>query len=135
MSAADLSGDSRELSALAGQLPAALSAAESRVLLEAAHTYGATRAAMTDPAAADPRTWRTPLRLLVLDGTRPEDAVRRDYDNWTHWIAGGGLLAIHGVSAAPAADRSYGRAVDSGKFRELPGIDSLRILQRTAACG
>ncbi|UGT40202.1 class I SAM-dependent methyltransferase [Nocardia yamanashiensis] len=135
MPPAPLSGNAPELSALAGQLPA-LSAAESAALLEAARTYAATGLLLTDPATADPASWRTPLRLLLIDGALPGEAVQRDYDNWAHWIAGGGLLAIHGVTPggnAPA-DQIYDRATVSGKYRELTAVESLRILQRTAAC-
>ncbi|MGV9413752.1 class I SAM-dependent methyltransferase [Nocardia sp. NPDC003693] len=85
------------------------------------------------------RTWRTPVRLLFIDGGHTEEAAQRDYDNWAHWVAGGGLLAIHDVFPDPADGGQapyniYRRAMDSGKFRELSVTGSLRILQRTAAC-
>lgn len=130
------SGDAPELSALAEQLPAAMPPAEIQALLEAAHTYAATGAILTNPSAADPTAWRTPLRLLLIDATRRGAAAQRDYDNWAHWVAGGGLLAIHGVTPAgdTPANRIHSRAVSSGKYRALPPIESLRILQRTAAC-
>ncbi|GAB0102024.1 hypothetical protein JMUB6875_09910 [Nocardia sp. JMUB6875] len=73
------------------------------------------------------RTWRTPVRLLLI--TIPDGAAAdRAYDDWVHWIAGGGLLAIRDNPPL------HGRAVASGKFRELPTPDDLRILQRVAAC-
>lgn len=135
MPPAPFSPNTPELSALAGQLPA-LPPAESAALLEAAHTYAATGAILTAPATADPASWRTPLRLLLIDGALPAEAAQRDYDNWAHWIAGGGLLAIHGVTpdGGTPADQIYDRATVSGKYRELTAVESLRILQRTAAC-
>ncbi|WP_067531642.1 class I SAM-dependent methyltransferase, partial [Nocardia crassostreae] len=104
------------------------------------------RAGLTDAvlgvigsSTAAARHWRTPLRLLFIDGGHTEEAAQRDYDNWVHWIAGGGLLAIHDVFSDPADGGQapfhiYRRALDSGKFRELSATGSLRILQRTAAC-
>ncbi|MEU0542628.1 class I SAM-dependent methyltransferase [Nocardia sp. NPDC005978] len=104
------------------------------------------RAGLTDTvvgvigsSATVARTWRTPLRLLFIDGGHTEEAAQRDYDNWAHWVAGGGLLAIHDVFPDPADGGQapyniYRRAMDSGKFRELSVTGSLRILQRTAAC-
>ncbi|WP_067718484.1 hypothetical protein [Nocardia yamanashiensis] len=131
MPPAPLSDNPPELSALP-----ALSPAESAALLEAARAYATTGAILTAPATADPTSWRTPLRLLLLDGTLPGEAAQRDYDNWAHWIAGGGLLAIHGITpdGNTPADQIYDRATVSGKYRELTAAGSLRILQRTAAC-
>lgn len=62
------------------------------------------RAGLTDTvvgvigsSTAAARIWRTPLRLLFIDGGHTEEAAQRDFDNWAHWVAGGGLLAIHDV--------------------------------------
>ncbi|MGS2811312.1 class I SAM-dependent methyltransferase [Nocardia sp. MW-W600-9] len=105
------------------------------------------RAGLTDTvvaiigsSTAAARIWRTPLSMLFVDGGHTEEAAQRDYDNWVHWVAGGGLLAIHDVFPDPADGGQapfgiYRRALDSGKFRELSVTGSLRILQRVAACG
>ncbi|UGT54944.1 class I SAM-dependent methyltransferase [Nocardia asteroides] len=104
------------------------------------------RAGLTDtvigivgPSSAAARIWRTPLTMLFIDGGHTEEAAQRDYDEWVHWVAGGGLLAIHDVFPDPADGgrapyNIYRRALDSGKFAELSVTGSLRILQRTAAC-
>ncbi|WP_067701077.1 class I SAM-dependent methyltransferase [Nocardia jejuensis] len=104
------------------------------------------RAGLTDtvvgvigPSATVARSWRTPLRMLFIDGGHTEEAAQRDYDNWVHWIAGGGLLAIHDVFPDPAdggqaPHNIYRRALATEKFTELPAPGSLRLLQRTAAC-
>ncbi|CAM3098261.1 class I SAM-dependent methyltransferase [Skermania piniformis] len=86
------------------------------------------------------RWWRTPVQLLFIDGGHTEEAAQRDYDNWVHWVAGGGLLAIHDVFPDPADGGQapfhiYRRAMDSGAFTELSVTGSLRILRRGAACG
>ncbi|MFI6870740.1 class I SAM-dependent methyltransferase [Nocardia sp. NPDC050406] len=104
------------------------------------------RAGLTDTvvgivgsSSAAASVWRTPLRMLFVDGGHTEEAAQRDFDNWAHWVAGGGLLAIHDVFPDPADGGQapyhiYRRALDSGKFRELSVTGSLRILQRNAAC-
>ena len=67
------------------------------------------RAGLTDTvvgvlgaSATVARMWRTPIRLLFIDGGHTEQAAQRDYDNWAHWVAAGGALAIHDVFPDPA---------------------------------
>lgn len=86
------------------------------------------------------RMWRTPIRLLFIDGGHTEEAAQRDYDNWAHWVAAGGALAIHDVFPDPADGgrapyNIYRKALDRGKFREVSVTGSLRILERDAGCG
>ncbi|MFJ4656335.1 hypothetical protein ACIP5Y_34150 [Nocardia sp. NPDC088792] len=117
--------------------PAALSPDEARALEEAVRSYAGTGPALTiTPGlpAPDPRTWRTPLRLLTLAPPATEAEADRAYDDWVHWIAGGGLLALSGVSPGTPAQHLYRRALATGKFRDLPAPGALRILHRTAAC-
>ncbi|MFD4441679.1 class I SAM-dependent methyltransferase [Nocardia sp. NPDC058519] len=109
-----------------------------RTMIRAGLTDTVTAIIGSSTAAA--HIWRAPLRMLFIDGGHTEEAAQRDYDNWVHWVAGGGLLAIHDVFPDPADGgrapfNIYRRALDSGKFTELSVTGSLRILQRTAACG
>ncbi|UFS94874.1 class I SAM-dependent methyltransferase [Nocardia huaxiensis] len=99
-------------------------------LVAAARETGATLIALDHNSGSE--TWRTPLRMLVIHGAHSESAARSAYDNWVHWLAGGGLLAIHDVSSEDAA--LYRRALATGKFTEFATTGSLHILQRTAAC-
>ncbi len=106
-----------------------------RTMIRASLTDTVTAIVGSSTAAA--RIWRTPLRMLFVDGGHAEEAAQRDYDNWVHWVAGGGLLAIRDPDPADGVRASFNiarRAIDSGKFRELSVTGSLRILQRTAAC-
>lgn len=108
-----------------------------RTMIRAGLTDTVTAIVGSSTAAA--KFWRAPLRMLFIDGGHTEEAAQRDYDNWVHWIAGGGLLAIHDVFPDPAdggqaPHNIYRRALTSGKFHELSVTGSLRILQRTAAC-
>lgn len=131
-----LSAAPRELPALIEQFDRTLPSGEAEALSEAARTYagkGAILEITTGPAnSADAyadavRAWRTPLRLLLI--TTPDAAAAdRAYDDWSHWVAGGGLLALRD------AEDLYRRAAATGKFRTLAATGSLRILQRIAAC-
>ncbi|WP_024801015.1 class I SAM-dependent methyltransferase [Nocardia sp. BMG51109] len=105
------------------------------------------RAGLTDtvvgivgPSATVARIWRTPIRLLFIDGGHTEEAAQRDFDGWAHWVAAGGALAIHDVFPDPrdggrAPYNIYRKALDSGKFHEVSATGSLRILEHTTGCG
>ncbi|MGY2061408.1 class I SAM-dependent methyltransferase, partial [Nocardia gipuzkoensis] len=86
------------------------------------------------------RIWRTPIQLLFIDGGHTEEAAQRDYDNWAHWVAAGGALAIHDVFPDPrdggrAPYNIYRKALESNNFREVSVTGSLRILERPTGCG
>ncbi|MGD9619188.1 MAG: class I SAM-dependent methyltransferase [Mycolicibacterium sp.] len=83
------------------------------------------------------RGWRTPLRLLFIDGGHTEEAARRDFEGWARWVDVGGALAIHDVFPEPAAGGQapfhiYQRALDTGDFRDVRAIGSLRVLERVS---
>ena len=82
------------------------------------------------------RGWRTPLRLLFIDGGHTEEAAQRDFDGWARWVDVGGALIIHDVFPNPADGGQapfhiYRRALDSGHFREVSATGSMRVLERT----
>jgi predicted O-methyltransferase YrrM len=79
--------------------------------------------------------WRGPLALVFIDGGHTDDAANTDYDGWAPWVVHGGALVIHDVFPDPndggqAPYRIYRRAVDSGQFREVRVVGSLRVLER-----
>jgi predicted O-methyltransferase YrrM len=81
------------------------------------------------------RGWRMPLRLLFIDGGHTEEAAQRDFDGWARWVDVGGVLIIHDVFPNPADGGQapfhiYQRALDTGAFREVAMLGSMRILQR-----
>ena len=83
------------------------------------------------------RGWRTPLRLLFIDGGHTEEAANRDFDGWARWVDVGGALIIHDVFPDPADGGQapfhiYRRALDTGDFREGRAAGSLRVLERIA---
>jgi predicted O-methyltransferase YrrM len=81
------------------------------------------------------RGWRTPLRLLFIDGGHTEEAAQRDFDGWVRWVEVGGALIIHDVFPNPddggqAPYHVYRRALDTGDFREVLATGSMRVLER-----
>jgi MMP 1-O-methyltransferase len=83
------------------------------------------------------RGWRTPLRLLFIDGGHTEEAAQRDFDGWARWVEVGGALIIHDVFPNPdeggrAPFHIYRRALDTGDFREVSATGSMRVLERTS---
>ncbi|MGV9799992.1 class I SAM-dependent methyltransferase [Mycobacterium sp. NPDC003449] len=81
--------------------------------------------------------WRTPLRLLFIDGGHTEEAAQRDFDGWARWVEVGGRLIIHDVFPDPddggqAPFHIYRRALDTGAFREVSATGSMRVLERVS---
>ncbi|MGE2722384.1 class I SAM-dependent methyltransferase [Mycolicibacterium celeriflavum] len=82
------------------------------------------------------RGWRTPLRLLFIDGGHTEEAAQRDFDGWARWVEVGGALVIHDVFPNPdeggqAPFHIYQRALSTNVFREVSATGSMRVLERT----
>ncbi len=82
------------------------------------------------------RGWRTPLRLLFIDGGHTEEAAQRDFDGWAKWVEVGGALVIHDVFPNPdeggqAPFHVYQRALSTNEFREVSATGSMRVLERT----
>jgi predicted O-methyltransferase YrrM len=83
------------------------------------------------------RGWRTPLRLLFIDGGHSEEAANADFDGWARWVDLGGALVIHDVFPNPADGGRppfliYQKALATGDFREVRAMGSMRVLERTS---
>lgn len=81
--------------------------------------------------------WRSPLHLVFIDGGHTDEAATTDYQGWAPWVVPGGALVIHDVFPDPrdggqAPYRIYRRAIDSGQFREVRVVGSLRVLERVS---
>jgi predicted O-methyltransferase YrrM len=81
--------------------------------------------------------WATPLALLFIDGGHGHDPAHRDYELWVPHVVIGGLLLIHDVFPNPDDGgrppyEIYCRAKESGAFREISAVGSLRVLERIA---
>lgn len=83
------------------------------------------------------RYWAHGAGLVFVDGSHTDESAQRDYAAWADHVVDGGLLAIHDVFADPAEGgqapyRIYQLALDSGRFSEIAGCRSLRLLRRVA---
>jgi predicted O-methyltransferase YrrM len=104
-----------------------------RRTIEDAGLEGAVVAVVGDAPTVG-RYWSTPVGLLFIDGGHAEDVARADYDGWAHFVAPGGVLAIHDVFEDPADGGQapfhvWQRAVAEG-FTPLTTTGSLRTLRR-----
>ena len=81
----------------------------------------------------------TDLRLefsfIFIDGGHSEEAAQKDYKLWQNRLFVGGLLAIHDVFPDPKDGgrppfNIYKKALESGQFKEIEAIKSLRILRK-----
>ncbi|PWV58302.1 MULTISPECIES: class I SAM-dependent methyltransferase [Nocardiopsis] len=81
--------------------------------------------------------WGTELGMLFIDGGHSETAAQNDYEGWSPHVAVGGALVIHDVFPNPEDGgrppfNVYCRALDSGRFREVRVVGSMRILERVS---
>jgi predicted O-methyltransferase YrrM len=89
--------------------------------------------AVVGPSVAVARAWATPLGFLFIDGGHADDVAMADYESWAHFLAPGGVLAIHDVFEDPADGgqgpfRVWERAVANG-LEPLARTGSLRTLR------
>ena len=78
---------------------------------------------------------RLELSFIFIDGGHSEEAAQKDYKLWQNRLFVGGLLAIHDVFPDPKDGgrppfNIYKKALDSGQFKEIEAIKSLRILRK-----
>ncbi|MEU3020510.1 class I SAM-dependent methyltransferase [Nocardiopsis sp. NPDC007018] len=81
--------------------------------------------------------WGTRLGMLFIDGGHSEVAARNDYEGWSPHVSVGGALVIHDVFPNPEDGgrppyEIYCRALESGEFKEVRVVGSLRVLERVA---
>ena len=79
--------------------------------------------------------WRTPLRLLFIDGGHSREAAQTDYESWSPWVEIDGFLAIHDVFEDPEEGgrppyEIYRRALESEEYVERSVAGTLRVLKR-----
>jgi MMP 1-O-methyltransferase len=92
--------------------------------------------ALVGPSPAIAAAWSTPLSFLFIDGGHGEEPARLDYRGWTPHVAAGGTLAIHDVFPDPADggrppyEQIFVPALESGRFRLVSAVGSLRLLRR-----
>ena len=78
---------------------------------------------------------RLEFSFIFIDGGHSEETAQKDYKLWQNRLFVGGLLAIHDVFPNPKDGgrppfNIYKKALDSGQFKEIEAIKSLRILRK-----
>jgi len=78
---------------------------------------------------------RLEFSFIFIDGGHSEEAAQKDYKLWHNRLLVGGILAIHDVFPDPKDGgrppfNIYKKALDSGQFKEIEAIKSLRILRK-----
>lgn len=92
--------------------------------------------AVVGPSPTVALWWETPLAFCFIDGGHGEEPARLDYERWTPKVAPGGFLAIHDVFPDPADggrppyEQIFVPAIESGRFRLVTAVGSLRVLRR-----
>ncbi|MBB6120778.1 class I SAM-dependent methyltransferase [Nocardiopsis algeriensis] len=81
--------------------------------------------------------WAKPIGLLFIDGGHSEEAAQADYAGWSPHVAPGGALVIHDVFPNPEDGgrppyNIYCKALESGLFKEVRAVGSMRFLERVA---
>ena len=81
------------------------------------------------------RSWNTPLGLVFIDGGHSYEAAHTDYTAWSGHIVPEGYLLIHDIFKDPekggqAPYQVYQLALGSGRFRELPMVKTMGVLQK-----
>ncbi len=81
------------------------------------------------------RNWATRLSLVFIDGGHSFESARTDYDCWAGHILPGGYLLIHDIFEDPSEGglapwEVYKLALASGRFEELPRINTIGVLKR-----
>lgn len=79
--------------------------------------------------------WGRPLGVVFVDGGHSQEAAQADYAGWSPHVAVGGALVIHDVFPRPEDGGRppydiYRKALDSGRFKEVRAVGSMRVLER-----
>ena len=75
--------------------------------------------------------------MIFIDGGHSEEAAQLDFNLWSKRLSKKGILAIHDVFPNPDDGgrppfNIYKKALESGDFKELEAIKSLRVLQKSS---
>lgn len=81
------------------------------------------------------KMWATPLSMVFIDGGHSFEAAHTDFLTWSPHLMPGGLLIIHDIFYDPAkggqAPRQvYEKALETGRYAELPMTKTLGVLER-----
>jgi hypothetical protein len=87
------------------------------------------------------RSWSLPIDFLLIDGDHSYEAVRRDWEDWSPYVAQDGRVAFHdALLDAPWMHEGFGSARFVKELRDRPGpwelvdgADSMAVFARGSA--
>lgn len=81
------------------------------------------------PSHQAARAWEGEIQLLFIDGDHSYEAARQDWDDWTPYLAAGGMVAIHDTIKHPGPMQLVEEVVTEG-WRVVTKVDATTILER-----
>ena len=74
------------------------------------------------------KEWRSPIRLLFIDGDHSYEAVRQDFELWTPFLIRGGILCFHDVGSWPGVTQFHDElAKRTEEYESLFQLNSLAV--------
>ncbi len=80
------------------------------------------------------KAWDGEISMLWIDGDHTYEATKIDFKGWSRFVPSGGLVLFHDANDPEIGPfQVIGEILEAGGYRELLGINSLRVLQKVAA--
>ena len=88
------------------------------------------------------RDWKFPIDFLLIDGDHREEAVERDWLDWSPFVKGDGVVAFHDARLFPSGwltpdygpvrfiDRAFRQGLNSAAWSIVEEVDSLVFVSR-----
>jgi predicted O-methyltransferase YrrM len=92
------------------------------------------------------RDWKFPIDFLLIDGDHREEAVERDWLDWSPVVKGDGVVAFHDARLFPSGwptpdygpvrfiDRAFRQRPNNGAWSIIEEVDSLVFVSRRKRC-
>ncbi len=80
------------------------------------------------------KAWEGEISMVWIDGDHTYEATKIDFEGWSRFVPSGGLVLFHDANNPEIGPfRVIGEILEAGGYRELLGINSLRVLQKVEA--
>jgi len=107
------------------------------------NSTGAARTVWIEAFSQDAvREWKQAIDFLLIDGDHREEAVERDWQDWSPFVAENGVVAFHDARLFPSGwstpdygpvrfvDRVFRQGTGAGPWRIVDEVDSLVFVSR-----